>query len=284
MHLDLGNAGGADRLRRVLGNLLSGFDNNLARPLAGRRDRRRRRRRSFPRSSRRCDRPQFSDRRLVEGSHDLGIGAVLGIMARSSVIAENLPLWSMRTLSISFLVTLTSIQLPRSGMIRQLGSLRSDCSVLFHHEVDTGAAVQLADHDALGPIDNELAATQHNGQIAEIDLFLESADPCSSAATRGRGVRRSSAIADTRPACSEACRGRTSGSQVKSACRSSQSERSRAAPPPDPGPFVFQALVRFGGTLGSWQFGSWSSPASRTIPYRCRIAGYWRASVVVARE
>jgi hypothetical protein len=48
-----------------------------------------------------------------------------GLMARNSVIAENLPLWSMRTLSASFLVMFTSIQLPRSGMIRQLGSLRS---------------------------------------------------------------------------------------------------------------------------------------------------------------
>ena len=38
-------------------------------------------------------------------------------MARSSVIAENLPDWSMRTPSVSFLVTLISIQLPRSGMI-----------------------------------------------------------------------------------------------------------------------------------------------------------------------
>ena len=41
------------------------------------------------------------------------------------VIAENLPDWSMRTPSASFLVTLTSIQLPRSGMMRQLWSLRS---------------------------------------------------------------------------------------------------------------------------------------------------------------
>ena len=50
-------------------------------------------------------------------------------MARSSVMAENLPDWSMRTPSVSFLVTLISIQLPRSGMIRQLCSLRSPASV-----------------------------------------------------------------------------------------------------------------------------------------------------------
>ena len=34
-------------------------------------------------------------------------------------MAENLPDWSMRTPRVSFLVTLISIQLPRSGMMRQ---------------------------------------------------------------------------------------------------------------------------------------------------------------------
>ena len=46
-----------------------------------------------------------------------------GLMARSSVIAENLPDWSIRTPSVSFLVTWSSIQLPRSGMTRQACSL-----------------------------------------------------------------------------------------------------------------------------------------------------------------
>ena len=46
-------------------------------------------------------------------------------MARKSIIAENLPLWSMRTVRLSFRVTFNSIQLPRSGMTRQLCSRRS---------------------------------------------------------------------------------------------------------------------------------------------------------------
>ncbi len=96
-----------------------------------------------------------------------------GFIARSSVIAENLPLWSMRTLSASFLVTLISIQLPRSGMIRQLGSLRSRRAVLFQHEVDARAAVQLADHHAFGTVDDELAAAEHDREVAQIDLFLD---------------------------------------------------------------------------------------------------------------
>ncbi len=50
-------------------------------------------------------------------------------MARNSVIAENLPLWSMRTLSVSFFVVLSSIQLPRSGITRQLNMRRSPASI-----------------------------------------------------------------------------------------------------------------------------------------------------------
>ena len=39
-------------------------------------------------------------------------------------------------------------------------------------EVDTGRAVQLADNDTLGTVDDELTATEHDGHIAEIDLLL----------------------------------------------------------------------------------------------------------------
>ena len=50
-------------------------------------------------------------------------------MARSRVIDENLPDWSIRTPRVSFLVTCSSIQLPRSGMTRQAWSLRSPASI-----------------------------------------------------------------------------------------------------------------------------------------------------------
>ncbi len=49
-------------------------------------------------------------------------------IARSSVMAENLPLWSMRTLRVSFLLVFSSIQLPRSGMMRQENVRRSPAS------------------------------------------------------------------------------------------------------------------------------------------------------------
>src|SRR5437763_78563 len=41
-----------------------------------------------------------------------------GLIARSRVMAENLPDWSIRTPRVSFLVTWSSIQLPRSGITR----------------------------------------------------------------------------------------------------------------------------------------------------------------------
>ena len=93
-------------------------------------------------------------------------------MARSSVMAENLPVWSMRTPSVSFLVTLISIQLPRSGMMRQLCKL-AVAGLGFDDEIDAGRAVQLADDDALGAVDDELAAADHDRHVAEVDFFLD---------------------------------------------------------------------------------------------------------------
>ncbi len=41
-----------------------------------------------------------------------------------------------------------------------------------NNEVDTRRAVQLRYDDALGPVNNELAAADHNGHVAEV-LFLD---------------------------------------------------------------------------------------------------------------
>ena len=86
---------------------------------------------------------------------------------------ENLPLWSMRTARLSLRVTFSSIQLPRSGMMRQLCRRRSPAPFDFHDEIDARAAVQLVDHHALGPVDDELAAAEHDGDVAQVDLFLD---------------------------------------------------------------------------------------------------------------
>ncbi len=93
-------------------------------------------------------------------------------MARSSVMAENLPDWSMRTPSVSFLVTLISIQLPRSGMMRQRVQL-AFAGLGLDDEIDAGRAVQLADDDALGAVDDELAAADHDRHVAEVDFLLD---------------------------------------------------------------------------------------------------------------
>ena len=43
----------------------------------------------------------------------------------------------------------------------------------FGDEIDTGAAMQLAHHDAFGAVDDELAAAEHDRQVAEVDFFLD---------------------------------------------------------------------------------------------------------------
>ena len=40
-------------------------------------------------------------------------------------------------------------------------------------EIDAGGAVQLADDDALGAVDDELAAADHDRHVAEVDLLLD---------------------------------------------------------------------------------------------------------------
>ncbi len=87
-------------------------------------------------------------------------------------MAENLPDWSMRTPRVSFLVTLISIQLPRSGMIRQRVQL-AVAGLGLDDVIDAGRAVELADHDAFGAVDDELAAADHDRHVAEVDFFLD---------------------------------------------------------------------------------------------------------------
>ena len=43
----------------------------------------------------------------------------------------------------------------------------------FADEVDAGAAVQLADDDALGTVDDELAAAEHDRHVAQVDFLFD---------------------------------------------------------------------------------------------------------------
>ena len=68
--------------------------------------------------------------------------------------------------------TVSSIQLPRSGMIQHEWIFFSPAPSL-HAEVDTGRTVQLAHDHALGTVDDELAATDHDRDLAQVHLFLD---------------------------------------------------------------------------------------------------------------
>ena len=69
--------------------------------------------------------------------------------------------WSMRTLRLSFFVTDSSIQLPRSGM-DPAAVQRPVALAGLDQEVDAGRAVELVDDDPLGPVHDELAAADHH--------------------------------------------------------------------------------------------------------------------------
>ena len=83
----------------------------------------------------------------------------------------------------------------------------------FHlgDEVDAGAAVQLAHHDALGAVDDELAAAEHDRHVAQVDFFLDRLLFGRAAARRGTAGRRSAAAGGIRPARSAACPARSGG-------------------------------------------------------------------------
>ena len=123
-------------------------------------------------------------------------------------MAENLPDWSMRTPSVSFLVTLISIQLPRSGMMRQRVQF-AVAGLGLDDEIDAGRAVQLADDDALGAVDDELAAADHDRHVAEIDFFLDRLVLVEAQPDAERAGRRSGAVAGIRRDRSAACPARS---------------------------------------------------------------------------
>ena len=96
----------------------------------------------------------------------------IGLIARSRVIDENLPDWSIRTPER---VLLGDLKLDPASALGddpagvQLLVARLD----IDDEVDARAPVELADDDALGAVDDELAAADHDRHVAEVDRFLE---------------------------------------------------------------------------------------------------------------
>ena len=65
---------------------------------------------------------------------------------------------------------------PASAFGNDAAALESPLAAGRFHladEVDARAAVQLADHDALGSVDDKLTTAEHDRDIAQIDLFLD---------------------------------------------------------------------------------------------------------------
>ena len=64
---------------------------------------------------------------------------------------------------------------PRAALGNDAAGVQFGIAFGFDDEIDAGRAVQLADDDALGAVDDELAAADHDRHVAEIDFFLDAA-------------------------------------------------------------------------------------------------------------
>ena len=53
------------------------------------------------------------------------------------------------------------------------GKLAIAGSVSFHDEIHSRTAMQLADNNSFGPVNNKLPATEHDGQVTEKDVFFD---------------------------------------------------------------------------------------------------------------
>ena len=169
--------------------------------------------------------------------------------------------------------TFSSIQLPRSGMMRQLKQL-AVAGVGFGDEVDARAAVQLADHDALGAVDDELAAAEHDRHVAQVDFFLDRlllGQPQPDAEGPAVGQPQLAAFVAAR---SGACPARSGGIPASASCRSFRSGRFRAARPRCPDPCACCRARRTAGSARSCGFESASDRESETVRGRCRNDGF----------
>ena len=100
------------------------------------------------------------------------VGAYFLSSARRNVVAGNLPLWSMRTASASFLVT--EHLDPAAALGDDAAAVQRAVAFLhFDEEVDARRAVKLVHDHALGAVDDELAAADHDRDLAEVDRFLD---------------------------------------------------------------------------------------------------------------
>ncbi len=171
-YFDRGQAGGADQLGDVLGDLLAALEDDLAGLFA------------VVRIDDVVDRDLAFDLAGAAAVDDLFAGRIvkhadqIGVQAEFRIHgAEQRHGRELAALvdADTDRVLLARVQLdPASALGNDAATERAAVAGLqLADVVDARAAVQLADHDAFGAVDDELAAAEHDRHVAEIDFFLD---------------------------------------------------------------------------------------------------------------
>ena len=172
-HLDLLQARGADRFGGVLSELLGALDDDFAGPrtVGGINDVADRQLPLELRGAAAID--DFDDFGGIEHAQQVGIVAVVGVHRPQQRHDRELAALVDADGETLFAV---DVQLdPTAAFGNDAATLQPPLAGAFDFadEVDAGAAVELADDHPLGPVDDELTPAEHDGDIAQIDLFLD---------------------------------------------------------------------------------------------------------------
>ena len=172
-HLDLLQAGGANLLGGVLRDLLRALDEDLAGP------------RAVGRIDHVADGQLALDLRrpaAVGDLHDLGrkenaqqVGVVAVVRVHRPQERHDRELAALVDADREALLAV-DVQLdPASALGNDAATMELALAGAFQlaDEIDAGAAVELADDHALGPVDDKLAAAEHDGDVAEVDFLLD---------------------------------------------------------------------------------------------------------------
>ncbi len=167
----------------------------------------------------------------------------------------------MRTLSA---VLLGDVQLdPAAALGNDAAAVQLAVAGLrLADEIDARAAVQLADHDALGAVDDELAAAEHDRHVAQVDFFLDRlllGQPQPDAERPAVGQPQLAALVRRVARLAQLV---AQVLQLAASCRSSRSGRSRAARLRCPGPCADSARRPVAGRPRSCGSGSRSDRGS----------------------
>ena len=159
-------------------------------------------------------------------------------------MAENLPLWSMRTLSESFL-DVDFDPAPTFGNNAATGQFSFARPILLQDKIDPGLRCNWLTTTRSAPLMMNSPPPSMTGKSPKYTSSSYGSSLSNRRWTR-KGDHRSTATGGTHLAYTVVFPGCTPGTPVKSAYRNSQSERSRAARSPDPDPSVCQPGRRLG--------------------------------------